>query len=277
MAFSFFLKLIVIVQIEPLVHHQTFNWERNSHRTVISRLYNNIFVLRMSQIFFASLRISLSDQRLDAYRQSTTDTDIDLLERYFWNIAICEALYPPLQNLEISLRNNINHAITISFENPHWLTDYKLLDPSKQKHILGVIEKAKKAGKTINTGQLIAELNFGFWTSLFDAKYDRVFWQRKTLIRSAFPNMPTHIRNRSTLSKRFTDIRILRNLVFHHKPIWDKEKLTQQHENIVEALDWLNPDVKVMNQMICDRFPTIYQQGSQPYREKLLNLASNLS
>jgi len=43
----------------------------------------------MSRKFFASLRTSLSDQRLDAYQQSTIDTDIDLLERHFWNKLMC--------------------------------------------------------------------------------------------------------------------------------------------------------------------------------------------
>jgi hypothetical protein len=226
----------------------------------------------MSRVFLASLRISLSDQRLDAYRQSTTDADIDLLERYLWNIAICEALYPTLQNLEIALRNNINHSIIISFHDPDWLTNPKILDIQKQKLILGIIKNAKEAGKTVNAGQLIAELSFGFWTSLFDKKYDTVLWQRNNLIRSVFPNMPNHIRNRPTLSKRFTDIRRLRNLVFHHEPIWNKDKLGQQYKDLIEALGWLNSDLRDVNQMICDRFPLVYEQGSKPYRQKLLDL-----
>jgi len=87
--------------------------------------------------------------------------------------------------------------------------------------------------------------------------------------------MPNHIRTRLTLSRRFTEIRILRNRVFHHEPIWNKDKLGQQYEDLVEALGWLNPDLRDTNQLVCDRFPAIYQQGSKPYREKLLNLAFN--
>ncbi len=192
----------------------------------------------MSRSFFASLRTSLSDQRLDAYQQLVTDTDIDLLERHFWNTAICEALYPTLQNLEIALRNNINDAITTSFKNSHWLTDPSPLDKQQRFTVSSVIKKAKEDGKAFNTGQIIAELNFGFWTGLFDRKYDKVLWNRKDLIRSAFPNMPNHLRTRLTLSRRFTEIRILRNRVFHHEPIWNKDKLGQQYEDLVEALGW---------------------------------------
>jgi len=231
----------------------------------------------MSRKFFTSLRTSLSDQRIDAYRQSTTDTDIDLLECYLWNIAICEALYPTLQNIEIALRNNINDAIRSSCKNPHWLTDQNFLDAQQRHAVSFVIKKAKETGKTLNTGQIIAELTFGFWTGLFDKKYGTVLWNRKDLIRSAFPNMPNDIRTRQTLSKRFTEIRIFRNRVFHHEPIWSKNKLGQQYEDLVEALGWLNHDLRNTNQLVYDRFLLVYRQGSKPYREKLLELISNLS
>lgn len=126
-------------------------------------------------------------------------------------------------------------------------------------------------------GRIISELSFGFWTSLFDKKYDSTFWKRRDLIRAALPNMPNHMRTRHILAKRFNEIRRLRNRVFHHEPIWNISNLTQQHENIVKALNWLNSDVRVTNQMICDHFSVIYRQGSKPYREKLLDLVLNLS
>ncbi len=231
----------------------------------------------MNQNFFASLRTSISHQRLDAYKILSTDTEIDLVERYFWNIALCESLYPVLQNIEIALRNSIYNAATISFKDPNWFDNVRILEEQQILSVKAAKTKIQKDRKSLTVGRTISELSFGFWTSLFDKKYDSTFWKRRDLIRAAFPNMPNPIRTRHILAKRFNEIRRLRNRVFHHESIWNISNLTQQHENIVEALDWLNPDVKVMNQMICDRFPTIYQQGSRPYREKLLNLASNLS
>lgn len=89
----------------------------------------------MNQNFFASLRTSISPQRLDAYKTLSTDTEIDLFERYFWNIALCESLYPVLQNLEITLRNNIYNAATLSFKDPNWFDNVRILE---EQQILSV-------------------------------------------------------------------------------------------------------------------------------------------
>lgn len=231
----------------------------------------------MNQNFFASLRTSISHQRLNAYKTLSTDTEIDLLERYFWNIALCESLYPVLQNLEITLRNNIYNAATLSFKDPNWFDNVRILEEQQILSVKAAKIKIQKDRKSLTVGRIISELSFGFWTSLFDKKYDSTFWKRRDLIRAALPNMPNHMRTRHILAKRFNEIRRLRNRVFHHEPIWNISNLTQQHENIVEALDWLNSDVRVTNQMICDHFSVIHRQGSKPYREKLLDLVLNLS
>jgi len=220
----------------------------------------------MAQDFFLLLRSSLSDQRFDSYRQSSTDKNIDLLEHYLWNIALCESLYPTLQNLEIALRNNIYKAVAISFDNPKWFDDPSILNDEQQK---SVREAKKRLNKPATEGRVIAELTFGFWTSLFDRKYDRVFWNQKDLIKNAFPNMPNSIRTRSTLSKRFSDIRKLRNRVFHHEPIWNNPDLKNRYEGLTEALGWLNPALRDVTELILDRFPHTYLEGSKPYRDYL--------
>jgi hypothetical protein len=223
----------------------------------------------MSEDFFLSVRGSISDQRLDAYRQSHTDTDVDLLGRYLWNTALCEALYPTLQNLEIALRNNIYNATQISFDNCNWLDDPDILVAQQLKSVAKAKREILNSGRNATIGRVIAELTFGFWTSLFDRKYDQIFWNRKTLITIAFPNMPNRIRNRHTLSKRFGEIRKLRNRAFHHEPIWNNNHLQQQHADLIDAINWLNPNLKNTIVVILDRFPLVYNEGSQPYSEQI--------
>jgi hypothetical protein len=226
----------------------------------------------MSDNFFLSLRGSISDQRLDAYRQAHTDTDVDLLGRYLWNTALCESLYPTLQNLEIALRNNIYNAAKVSFDDHNWLDNPDILVTQQLNSVTKAKREIRKAGKAVTAGRVIAELTFGFWTSLFDRKYDQVFWNRKTLIRTAFPNMPNSIRNRLTLSKRFGEIRKLRNRAFHHEPIWKNSHLPQLHADLTDAIDWLNPNLRSTVIPILDRFPTIYSQGSRTYCEQIQSI-----
>ena len=72
--------------------------------------------------------------------------------------------------------------------------------------------------------------------------------------------MPNTLRTRKTLSKRFNRIRHLRNRVFHHEPVWYWQDLAQQHQEILEAIAWIEPALKDLV-MTVDRFPETYQLG----------------
>ena len=113
---------------------------------------------------------------------------------------------------------------------------------------------------------IIAELNFGFRTSLLDRRYEQVLWPQ--LIKAAFPYMPKRIRTRRVLSRRFHKVRQLRNRIFHHEPIWYWQDLPQQHEQILEAISWIEPAVKDLV-MTIDRFSPIYQHGLQDIEQQL--------
>jgi len=77
-----------------------------------------------------------------------------------------------------------------------------------------------KQAKPLEAGRMVAELSFGFWTSLLDVRYERsnVLWPH--LLRPTFPRMRNRDRKRKTISARINSIRLLRNRVSHHEPIW---------------------------------------------------------
>src|SRR5467141_2132083 len=67
--------------------------------------------------FFLILCQATSTVRLDAYRQrrirrNVGDSDLEVCADYLWNIALCESLYPVLQWLEVTLRNNLHESIS---------------------------------------------------------------------------------------------------------------------------------------------------------------------
>jgi hypothetical protein len=222
----------------------------------------------MQDRFFAPLREVISNERLEAYRRTASDTDPDLLGRYQWNIALSEALYPVLNILEIALRNSIHQAIRQAFNNQLWM-DMRpaLLDPREQEKVIAAKQELQRQRKPPAPGRLIAELNFGFWTSLFDARYEQRLWPR--LLKDTFPTLPSRLRTRRTLSRRLNDIRYLRNRIFHHEPIWHLKDLGQRHGAILEAIYWISPTLRNMIQPI-DRFPEVYRNGSTAYRTLLV-------
>ena len=60
--------------------------------------------------FFQNTVRTISRPRFDQYRAPGA-SDMDALSCYLWNIALAEALYPPLQILEVAFRNVLHLEI----------------------------------------------------------------------------------------------------------------------------------------------------------------------
>jgi hypothetical protein len=205
---------------------------------------------------FAPFGRCISTSRIEAYRPPGAN-DLDTLSRCVWNICLCEALYPVLQNLEIGLRNTLHTSAAVLFGTQLWfMPPVSILNSNEQGKVTKAERDLRAKRKPIEPGRMVAELNFGFWTSLFDARYDRVLLNRPDFLKNAFPYMPRSLRTRATLSRRFNSIRELRNRVFHHERLLHRN-LAQDHRDILEAMDWVNPTLRQVTQAI-DRYPTVH-------------------
>jgi hypothetical protein len=101
--------------------------------------------------------------------------------------------------------------------------------------------KIKQRNEEITSGKLTAELTFGFWTRLFNAKYEESLWKP---LRLAFPNIPKPQRKRSNVSKPMNNIRILRNRVYHYEPIvWNPNGISERIEDCYNLLRWISPEL----------------------------------
>lgn len=224
----------------------------------------------VSEELFSSLRLSISRERLAPYRRSEDEDEIDAFARYYWNTALSEALYPVLQCLEISLRNSIHRAAVQAFDKDSWFDpEVKILQDRESKKVAEAKENSKRGNKPIEPGRIVAELNFGFWTSLLNSRYEQVLWPKIT--RTTFPHVPRRFRNRKALLKRLNSIRYLRNRVFHYEPIRHWEDLAQQHTDVLETIAWINPALS-RTMGILDRFLDVYEQSYEPYRQSLAKL-----
>jgi len=217
--------------------------------------------------FARKLNQALSAERLEAYRRrAAADDDLNLFCHYVWNIALSESLYPSLQALEVVLRNSIHEAARVHFGRDDWFDDVEIIH---HRHEVDALEKARtklrRERKQPDVGRIIAELNFGFWTSLLDRRYEQVLWP--AMIRQAFPHMPRRQRTRVNLVKRFNEVRTLRNRIFHHEPIW-YWPLADKHARVLEAIHWIEPAMLELIATV-DRFPQVYADGIAPIEAKL--------
>lgn len=219
---------------------------------------------------------AISLQRLEAYRSSSLDTQLDLLSTYLWNIGLCEAFYPALHNFEIALRNSLYQAISKLFHE-NWLSDNdpRILQPQEMRLVESAIISLGRKKKRVSTGDLISELNLGFWVSLSYARYEGKdnLYPRIFRDNDFFPHLPRSQRTRGTLSRQLTSIRKLRNEIFHHDPIWNKKELRREYDDILEAIQWISP-------MLCEatkqlsRFPEVHIQGRNVYINSLESITT---
>ncbi|HEX9887526.1 MAG TPA: hypothetical protein VGA70_13600 [Longimicrobiales bacterium] len=210
---------------------------------------------RQPVLSLGALKRALSEERLAAY-STPSDTDVlDSVARYLWNGALATVMVPALHALEVTFRNNLFAASRriVSEEGlkykdvPCWLD----ADPSFLYDIEAEsVEQAKlmlrRGEKPLTPGRLISKLGLGFWVGLCRSPYEQgresgpALWPPMTHL--AFPFLPKEHRSRAKILARLDEHRDLRNRVFHHEPIWDRN-LHRAHSRILDTLSWMNQGV----------------------------------
>jgi hypothetical protein len=227
--------------------------------------------IERQQPYVSAIRKALSDERLDAYGIGRSDEV--KIANYLWNLALCESLYPALHGLEIAMRNAVFSAGASVFRGiatrdvACWLdSDPPIIHPDDQPMVVGAKDRLRERGLPLEPGRLVAELRFGFWTSMFDVRYEqsKVLWPRLLGAQLLDPSSPRSMRSRKQLSPLLNRVRHLRNRVFHHEPIWHWGNLYQQHEMALDLMGWFSPALR-MTVEPGDRFRAIHAAGPAPY------------
>jgi len=89
----------------------------------------------------------------------------------------------------------------------------------------------------------VAELSFGFWTTLLGRRLEHPLWIRG--LRRAFPRvrLVSGISpSRSVVADRFGFLREFRNRIAHHEPIFSRA-LEADHHSLLEVAGWMFPDL----------------------------------
>ena len=203
-----------------------------------------------------------------AYRGEPSEglTEEDLaLARYLLNVALCESLYTPLHLCEIGLRNAIHRELTKQTKQEDWFDSpaFQLKDRAK-KEIAEAKQKLANECKTVTADNVISNLNFGFWTNLFDSHYVQHTKFLPKGIKGVFPHLPKSLHHIKDRRADLDKIRQLRNRVFHHERIIHWKDLDSRHQQIHDVLGWLNPSLRHMAQAV-DRFTDLRSAGLRPW------------
>ncbi len=183
--------------------------------------------------YISNIIQGISKDRLEKYLVESSGDNTKALALYELNTKLSEAFYTPIQGFEILLRNNIHKSLSENYGSD-WLKSGKLpLEFFQRDTISKTLDKSKVV---LTIPKLIAELNLGFWTSLFSRKYEEL-WRHN--LRHIFKHTPTPLRRKEIL-KQLNTVRELRNRIAHHEPIFYRE-LHKEHQAIINLIGLICP------------------------------------
>ena len=188
------------------------------------------------------IQTTVSSVRFDRYLRVANGDSLTALHLYRWNSFLGQSLYWPTQTLEVACRNTIAKVLAARF-GANWHCNEKFRrqlsreDSAKLDETVDRQRRDKKM-RHLPVDAIVADLPFGFWTSMLTAHYNvPLTWQRNLPI--AFPHMPSRFPLHS-VHRPMEDTRILRNRISHHEPIFDR-RLDLSYGDILRVLGWICP------------------------------------
>lgn len=89
----------------------------------------------------------------------------------------------------------------------------------------------------LNSGRIVADLNFGFWVKLFANTYEKALWV--PYLRHRFPARIS----RKVLHDRLSSTKDIRNRIAHHETLIRRDN-RQDYEHMIETIGWISPTLR---------------------------------
>ena len=219
-----------------------------------------------------------SPKRFARYVDPATNSHLDAMARYHWNVQLAEALTPGIHAIEICLRNAIHNAMRTTYptSNDMWFDAWVGQGISREPLLLTLDSDQVQAARTrvmnlskpVEAPRLVAQLSFGFWVELLNDDYDMKIV--RPLLGGPMRNVKDPYRKQASLRELFGKFRELRNRVAHHEPIFDaRDDLRHLHELMCGVSSAIEPQFTSLT-LHGDRFETVWREGWQPFRQALL-------
>ena len=195
------------------------------------------------------LETALSPERLSTYLDAAGGDRERAMRLHDWNTAVSAAFYGPLQGLEVALRNAMHRRLAQRY-GPAWYDHPGAgLDRGAVGRTAGARSELARDGHGDDPARIVATLSFGFWVSLLGpggwteaghkANYEMTLW--RPALRGAFAHRATLTRRQA--HRPLNALRILRNRIAHHEPIFARDP-TADHERVLEVAGWISPAVR---------------------------------
>lgn len=183
----------------------------------------------------------ISQDRLSRYLRASGHDKDRALALYAWNIQISEAFFPVLSAAEVCLRNIVTERLRELYGDQWWgqQTFLDHFNGQGKRIVFTARDKVSRNG-AVTSGKMTAELNFGFWVKMLLPRHEHTVWAN---FRSSFYQLPATICY-ADLYSRCVHVLELRNRIFHHEPIFDRD-ISLEHQKILELVSWLSVEKEI--------------------------------
>jgi hypothetical protein len=211
-----------------------------------------------------------SYSRVSRYVKAANGDKQKAQRMYYANARIAQSFQPLLSFFEVILRNQLHYALAAYFGDVQWLINQKagFMSDSSLTHTVKKtkkvvvndflkkeVERSERAlvikKRNVTAGRVIAELNLGFWNSLYETHHYALL---KGVPCQIFKNLPPGY-GRKEVNSTIQEIRTLRNRVSHNEPLcfngraFDMAYVKVLYGKICDFLGWINPDIMVSLEM----------------------------
>ncbi len=214
-----------------------------------------------SQLTLEKLESAFSVSRLARYK-TLAGGDLNLaLELHVWNAELGQGLHLPMQHFELLLRNAFNDRLT-SLHGDAWFDVlFEDFQPEFQRQISAAKDELAKQKRNVVTPSVIAQFTLGTWVAMLAPSYDDLLW--KFCLYQSFANPPVPF-SRKTAKKALEKIRMLRNRIAHHEPIYHRA-LDKDLEHLISVAGWICPDTAQWIDDHCFSFRHAWARQSELY------------
>jgi len=190
------------------------------------------------------LQHRLSTERLKPYFYAAGQDLERAAQLYQWNSEVASALGVLTGHLEVIVRNALHDQLTVWHQangrSGHWYDDpAQVLADKRREDIAKARERLMRSRKHETPGRIVAELMFGFWRLLLDARYQNTLWA--PALRHAFPHLQPQ--RRVDIYQRVDRIYSLRNRT-HHEPIHHLDLATLHDDELLPAAACIDPEIE---------------------------------
>ncbi|MEB3052112.1 hypothetical protein KV112_20585 [Mycolicibacter sp. MYC123] len=197
----------------------------------------------------AGIDALLSEARFARYVDRYSGDRMLARRLYTWNLAVSSALWGPIHVLEIAVRNALHDRLVERTGRGDWWADTRVhLCRNEQEAIDSAIVTLQRRGTADpSSDQVVAATSFGLWVGLTGEgvprdrtlSYETTLWQPR--LQHAFPYREN--RRRKYIRAKLDDVRVLRNRIAHHEPIY-RSPLQNLYDDIREIAGMVHPDAR---------------------------------